>query len=91
MNLGQSEHAAYHGHIDGLRAIAIALLILFHFELAGAYRGFLGVDVFFVISGYLVGSLIFRATTNESFSLIDFYRRRIGRILPALAVVSPGQ
>ncbi len=74
----------YHAHIDGLRAIAIALVVLFHFELFLPGRGFLGVDVFFVISGFLVGGLVVQQTSASAFNLVDFYRRRITRIFPAL-------
>jgi peptidoglycan/LPS O-acetylase OafA/YrhL len=83
-----NKKAEYLGHIDGLRAIAIILVMLFHFELGGIERGFLGVDIFFVISGFLVCGLIFRANDSGSFKLFEFYRRRITRILPAFTAIA---
>ena len=80
--------AKYEKHIDGLRGVAIALVLLYHFGLAGAVRGFLGVDIFFVISGYLVGGHVLRESAAGQFRLIDFYFRRIIRILPALTAVA---
>lgn len=80
--------AGYQPHIDGIRAIAIALVLLFHFGLGGASQGFLGVDVFFVISGFLVGGMIFRDQDIGAFSLLQFFRRRIARIVPALLVTA---
>ena len=70
-----------------MRGIAIALVLLFHFELGFAQRGFLGVDIFFVISGFLVGGLVFRDADAGTFNIFDFFRRRISRIFPALVVV----
>ena len=73
--------------IDGLRAVAVIPVILFHagVELFGG--GFIGVDVFFVISGYLITTIIIKELQQERFSLIDFYERRIRRILPVLFFV----
>ena len=88
VNASIANTAGYHKHVDGLRALAIALVLLYHFEVAGAARGFLGVDIFFVISGYLVGGHILRETNARRFSLIDFYCRRIARIVPALVAVA---
>lgn len=85
---GGSGSAAYHGHIDGLRAVAIALVLLYHFDFGGAAQGFLGVDIFFVISGYLIGGIVRIDLTGGRFGFIDFYRRRIARIAPALLVVA---
>lgn len=72
--------------IDGLRAIAVVPVILFHMELTPFSGGFVGVDVFFVISGFLITSIIARDLENKDrqFSLRDFYERRIRRIFPAL-------
>lgn len=77
----------YRAEIDGLRALAVAPVILFHagFELFSG--GFVGVDVFFVISGYLITSLLIQDIENKRFSLIHFYERRARRILPALYCV----
>ncbi|WP_342653984.1 acyltransferase family protein [Pseudomonas sp. F3-2] len=72
--------------IDGLRALAVIPVVLFHFGL-GFSGGFVGVDVFFVISGYLITSIIFREISAGRFSFVDFWARRARRILPALSVV----
>lgn len=72
--------------IDGLRAIAVAGAILFHFGVLP--RGHLGVDVFFVISGYLITGIIYRASKANTYSLAAFYGRRIRRILPLTLCVS---
>jgi len=77
----------YHREIDGLRAIAILPVLLYHANLGLFSGGFIGVDVFFVISGYLIASLIFEEINEKRFSLINFYERRARRILPALFVV----
>jgi len=74
----------YKPEIDCLRAIAVFLVILFHFELFMIKGGFVGVDVFFVISGYLITSLIINDIEKNKFSLIEFYARRLRRIIPAL-------
>ncbi|MEO1205640.1 MAG: acyltransferase family protein [Pseudomonadota bacterium] len=74
-------------HIDGLRAIAILPVVAFHAGLAIAPGGFIGVDIFFVISGYLLTSIILRELSDGSFSFWDFYKRRVLRILPAYAAM----
>ena len=74
----------YKPEIDSLRAIAVFLVILFHFELFMVGGGFIGVDIFFVISGYLITNLIMKDMISNKFSLIEFYTRRIRRIIPAL-------
>ncbi len=76
----------YRKEIDGLRALAVIPVILFHAGL-GVSGGYVGVDIFFVISGYLITSIILRELTAGTFSLIHFYERRIRRILPALFFV----
>ena len=73
--------------IDGLRAIAVVLVLLFHAKLPLVRGGFVGVDVFFVISGYLITGLILQRHAERRFSLLDFYARRIRRIFPALFLV----
>jgi peptidoglycan/LPS O-acetylase OafA/YrhL len=78
--------AKYRPDIDGLRALAILPVILYHARL-GCPGGFVGVDVFFVISGFLIASLILQELADGSFSLLHFWERRIRRILPALTVV----
>jgi peptidoglycan/LPS O-acetylase OafA/YrhL len=78
---------AYRPDIDGLRAVAVAMVILFHAAPAFCPGGFVGVDVFFVISGYLITSVIWREMRTGTFTLTQFYARRCRRILPALFVV----
>lgn len=73
--------------IDGLRAIAVLPVVFGHAGIAGFSGGFIGVDVFFVISGYLITAIILTNLDERSFSLSDFYLRRIRRLLPALFVV----
>ena len=77
---------SYRADIDGLRAIAVIGVVLFHAGL-GVSGGFVGVDVFFVISGFLITSLILRDLNRGSFSIVDFWERRARRIFPALIVV----
>ena len=78
----------YRAEIDGLRALAVIPVILFHagFSLFGG--GFVGVDVFFVISGYLITSILLKELNNNSYSLVNLYQRRARRILPALFFVA---
>jgi peptidoglycan/LPS O-acetylase OafA/YrhL len=77
----------YRPEIDGLRAIAVMSVILSHASFAAFEGGFIGVDVFFVISGYLITSIILDEYVRGDFSLARFYERRAKRILPALFVV----
>lgn len=74
----------YRADIDGLRALAVLAVVLFHARVGGFSGGFVGVDIFYVISGYLITSLIVHELDAGSFSLIRFYERRIRRIFPAL-------
>jgi peptidoglycan/LPS O-acetylase OafA/YrhL len=74
----------YRPEIDGLRAIAVIPVIFFHGGLSLFAGGFVGVDVFFVISGYLITNIIIKDLHDENFNLIEFYERRARRILPAL-------
>ena len=74
----------YRPDIDGLRALAVIPVVLFHAGLAGFSGGYVGVDVFFVISGYLITRLIHDEMTDGRFSIVQFYERRIRRIFPAL-------
>jgi len=77
----------YRREIDGLRALAVLPVILFHAGVPGFSGGYVGVDVFFVISGYLITALILTELDGGHFSLADFYARRARRILPALLTV----
>ena len=70
----------YRPEIDGLRAIAVIPVVLFHYGLRGFNGGFVGVDVFFVISGYLITSLLFKELSEGNFSVVRFYERRARRI-----------
>ncbi|KAA1183595.1 acyltransferase [Rhizobium tropici] len=78
---------AYRRDIDGLRALAIIPVVLYHAGIPGFSGGFVGVDVFFVISGFLMASLISNEIAQGEFSLVRFYERRIRRIFPALFTV----
>lgn len=78
----------YRREIDGLRALAVTPVILFHAGFAPFSGGFVGVDVFFVISGYLITTILITDLIKGDFSLINFYERRARRILPALFFVS---
>jgi peptidoglycan/LPS O-acetylase OafA/YrhL len=73
--------------LNGLRAIAVIAVVLFHFNPAWVPGGFAGVDVFFVISGFLMTGIIFRGLENDNFNLFKFYVARANRIIPALAVL----
>ncbi len=77
----------YRREVDGLRAIAVVPVILFHAGFSQFSGGYVGVDVFFVISGYLITSIIVSDLEKGSFSLLKFYERRARRILPALFLV----
>ena len=76
--------SGYLPHIDGLRGIAVLAILLFHLNIPGAHGGFLGVDIFFVISGFLITGQVSRLAINQEFSLSNFYLRRGRRLLPAL-------
>jgi peptidoglycan/LPS O-acetylase OafA/YrhL len=78
---------AYRRDIDGLRALAVLSIILFHAGLTWCPGGYLGVDVFFVISGFLITRIMLRENASGSFTLRRFYERRARRILPALFVM----
>lgn len=85
--LGTEWGQDYRTDIDGLRAIAVLAVVLYHAGLPGFSGGFVGVDIFFVISGYLITGVILKDACRNRFSLKDFYVRRIKRILPALFFV----
>ncbi|HWH88466.1 MAG TPA: acyltransferase family protein [Pseudomonas sp.] len=77
----------YRPDIDGLRAVAVLLVLIFHGGLTLFPSGFIGVDIFFVISGYLTTSIILRALENGTFSFTGFYTRRIWRLQPAVVAL----
>jgi peptidoglycan/LPS O-acetylase OafA/YrhL len=81
------KHSSYRSDVDGLRAIAVLSVVGFHAFPGKFASGFVGVDIFFVISGFLISSIIFTNLELEQFSLLDFYSRRIRRIFPALITV----
>ena len=76
----------YRPDIDGLRAIAVLSVLFFHYRIGPFSGGYVGVDIFFVISGYLITTIILREIENRNFSITRFYERRFRRILPALIV-----
>lgn len=77
-------HLAYRPDVDGLRAVAVLPVVIFHAFPELIPGGFVGVDIFFVISGYLITGILLRALNRDQFSLAGFYGRRIKRIFPAL-------
>ncbi|EDJ2679996.1 acyltransferase, partial [Salmonella enterica subsp. enterica serovar Typhimurium] len=81
------EHLKYRPDIDGLRAVAVLSVVIFHYFPSILPGGFVGVDIFFVISGYLITSIILKSASSNSFSYVEFYKRRILRIFPALSIV----
>ena len=81
------EPVDYRREIDGLRALAVVPVILFHAGFQAFSGGFVGVDVFFVVSGYLITTVIIEDLARGAFSIATFYERRARRILPALFFV----
>lgn len=79
--------SGYRPEIDGLRAVAVIPVILFHAGAPGFSGGYIGVDIFFVISGFLITSILLREISQGTFSIVDFYDRRARRILPALLFI----
>ena len=78
---------AYRPDIDGLRALAVLLVVIYHAFPKWAHGGFIGVDIFFVISGFLITSIILKGLKDNTFSFIHFYCKRIIRIFPALLLI----
>ena len=74
----------YRPEVDGLRAISVFIVVFYHAGINGFSGGYIGVDIFFVISGFLITSIIKKEIENNEFSLINFYERRFRRIIPAL-------
>jgi peptidoglycan/LPS O-acetylase OafA/YrhL len=85
-----NKNIAYRPDIDGLRAIAVMSVLAYHFEPGLIRGGFVGVDIFFVISGFLISSIIYKELEAGHFSIVEFYVRRIRRIYPALVIVLVG-
>jgi peptidoglycan/LPS O-acetylase OafA/YrhL len=80
--------STYRPDIDGLRALCITSVVMFHAGFSGWSGGFVGVDIFFVISGFLITSLIGRQIVTQKFNLLDFYERRVRRLLaPTIPVI----
>ncbi|EGR1345806.1 acyltransferase, partial [Vibrio parahaemolyticus] len=77
----------YKYNIDGLRAISVLLVLFYHVKLPLFSGGFIGVDVFFVISGFLITKIIYPKIKSGTFSYYDFYNKRIKRILPIFYLV----
>lgn len=80
-------HPKYRADIDGLRAIAVLAVVAFHAFPSSLRGGFIGVDIFFVISGFLISTIILSSLEKNSFNFVEFYVRRIKRIFPALLLV----
>lgn len=80
-------HPVYRPDIDGLRSVAILSVVIYHAFPARLRGGFVGVDIFFVISGFLISTIIFRSMQRGDFSFTEFYAHRVKRIFPALIVV----
>ena len=85
--MNENTHPKYRKDIDGLRALAVILVILFHAFPEALPGGFIGVDIFFVISGFLITSILLGSLDQNKFSFLDFYSRRIRRIFPALSLI----
>ena len=85
--MSSSRSLAYRPDIDGLRAVAVSSVVAYHAAPAVVRSGYIGVDVFFVISGFLISSIIINERDSGHFSLVGFYLRRIRRLFPALVVV----
>jgi peptidoglycan/LPS O-acetylase OafA/YrhL len=83
----RGHEVGYRRDIDGLRAIAVLLVVGFHAFPSIILGGFIGVDVFFVISGYLISTVLFKQLQGSTYSLVDFYSRRVRRIFPGLAII----
>lgn len=81
-------HSGFRVDINGLRAYAVVFVLLYHFGVPGFGGGFVGVDVFFVISGYLMTKMIALGLAKDGFSIFEFYLARLRRIFPALAFLS---
>jgi len=85
--VGSKAFVKYRPDIDGLRAVAVLSVVVFHAFPELMKGGFIGVDIFFVISGFLISTIIFQNLDRGTFSFSEFYARRIRRIFPALLLV----
>lgn len=85
--MSQQSTTNFRYDINALRSIAVTAVLFFHYKVPGFSGGFTGVDVFFVISGYLMSKIIITGINNGSFSVLDFYGKRLKRIVPALMVL----
>jgi Predicted acyltransferases len=83
----KEHHLKYRPDIDGLRAVAVLAVIFFHLDYSMFKGGYIGVDVFFVISGFLISQIIYPKIQNNNFSFLSFYKNRVLRILPVLFVL----
>ena len=79
-----SSHPTYRPDIDGLRAIAVLTVVAYHAFPQWLRGGFIGVDIFFAISGFLISTIIFQNLERGTFSFADFYSRRVRRIFPSI-------
>ncbi len=86
MNI-ETNNQKYRRDIDGLRAVAVLAVVIFHAFPSTLPGGYVGVDIFFVVSGYLITTIIYQGLRDRTFSFKDFYSRRIRRIFPSLTVV----
>jgi peptidoglycan/LPS O-acetylase OafA/YrhL len=77
----------YRPDIDGLRAVAVLVVVFYHAQVPGFSGGFMGVDIFFAISGFLITGIVWSELRDGTFSLQNFYVRRVKRIFPALFAV----
>ena len=77
----------YYNGLDGLRAVAVVLVVVFHFYEIYMPAGFIGVDMFFAISGFLITGILLKAENTGISAVVDFFWRRIARLYPALVVV----
>ena len=84
---GQSSSAFYRPDLDGLRAVAVLSVLIYHIDAAVSPGGFTGVDIFFVLSGFLITRILVTDLDGGNFSLVSFYQRRMRRLLPALFVM----
>ena len=84
LEISNLSRISYRSDINGLRAVAVLAVVLYHAEIEYFNGGWIGVDVFFVISGFLISNIIISELNENKFSFKKFYLRRVRRILPAL-------